>query len=452
MRILSAKYLLPISSGIIQDGAVAFRDDEIVEVGLKDRLTKKFPTAVSEDFGKAVIMPGLVNCHSHLEITAMRGFLDSFDDDFSSWLVKLTKTRADILTDEDIKISALFGALEGVKAGVTCFGDIGRFGLAGLEALRKSGLRGVLFQETDFLPDNLNAEEGFQTLREKFLALCEFKTPLVEIGISPHAPYTVSEKLFEKIVRYAIEENIKITIHASESKEELSLMRDGKGFFADIYRDQNVKWESPNCSSIEYFSRIGVLNSKPLLAHCVTASKKEIELLKESDSRIAHCPKSNAKFGHGIAPFESFLDHDIKVGVGSDSVASNNSCDIFEEIRFAALIARTREESKRFIHAKEAIETATLGGAKALGLEDRIGTLEKGKQADMIVVSLDEAAQTPVHDAYATLLFSSNAHNVVRTIVAGEDIFKDGKATNIDETQTSFRMSEIAEKMKKNYH
>ena len=201
-------------------------------------------------------------------------------------------------------------------------------------------------------------------------------------------------------------------------------MKDGGGFFADIYKNQGVKWESPRCSSIEYFSKIGVLDAKPLLAHCVTASEQEIELLKESDSRIAHCPKSNAKFGHGIAPFESFLDHDIKVGIGSDSVASNNSCDMLEEIRFATLIARTLDESKRMIHAKEAIETATLGGAKALGLDDKIGTLEQGKQADLIVVSLDDVAQNPVYDPYTTLLFSTNSHHIIRTIVAGEDIYK----------------------------
>ena len=196
MRILSAKYLLPISAEIIEDGAIALQGSEILAVDSQDELKKKFPEAKAEAFGNAVIMPGLVNCHSHLEITAMRGFLDAFDDDFSSWLLKLTKTRAEILTDEDIKISALFGALEGVKAGVTCFGDIGRLGVAGLEALKHAGLRGVVFQETDFAPDNSNAKESFQTLQEKFLELREAKTPLVEVGLSPHAPYTVSEKLF----------------------------------------------------------------------------------------------------------------------------------------------------------------------------------------------------------------------------------------------------------------
>ena len=446
MKILSANYVLPISAEPISGGAVAFEKDKIVAVGKRAEVVEKFPAAAEENLGEAVILPGFVNVHSHLEITAMRGFLDHFDADFYSWLITLTKTRAEKLSDADVKTSAIFGALEGVRAGVTCFGDIGRFGRAGFEALKINGLRGVLFQETDFSPANETAAEDFVNLREKFLELKEQETELVKIGLSPHAPYTVSRGLFERITDFAISENIKLTIHAAESDEEQNLMNSGAGFFADIYRKFGFEWNAPRCSSVEYLDKIGVLQAKPLLAHCVKVSPDDIEIIAQSDSRIAHCPKSNAKFGHGIAPFEKFLDAEIKIGLGSDSMASNNTCDILEEASFATLLARTTEK-QRFLSAKEAIETATFGGAKALGLENEIGTLSAGKQADLIVVSLESIAQMPVHDVYSALLFASNARDVCLTIVAGEEIYRNGEAQKVDEKQLKAKMRELARKM-----
>ncbi|MGI8670209.1 MAG: amidohydrolase family protein [Aridibacter sp.] len=447
MKILSAEYILPIADSPIKNGAVAIENDKIIAVGEKAEITEKFPEAIHEDFGNSAIMPGFINCHSHLELTAMRGFLDRFDDDFYSWLMKLTKTRTENLSIEDIKISAMFGALEGVKAGITCFGDIGRLGIAGFKALKENGLRGILFQETEFSPDDKTAEIDFEKLKEKFLALKDDETNLVKIGISPHAPYTVSRKLFEKITDYALRENIKITIHAAESEQEKNLMQNGEGFFAKLYREQEINWESPKCSTIEYLNNIGVLQAKPLLAHCVKVSENDIKLIAESQSKIAHCPKSNAKFGHGIAPLEKFLDANIVIGFGSDSMASNNICDILEEARFAALIARTRENKKRFIHAEEIIKTATIGGAKALNSDKEIGTLEAGKQADLIVISLEAVAQKPVHDIYTTLLFASGGKDVRLTMVAGEEIYRDGDSTKVDEKELAAKMKEIANKM-----
>ena len=173
----------------------------------------------------------------------------------------------------------------------------------------------------------------------------------------------------------------------------------------------------------------------------------DIELIAETDSSIAHCPKSNAKFGHGIAPLEKFLDGKIRVGFGSDSVASNNTCDILEEARFATLYARNAMNRNRFLNAKEIIEAATLGGARALGLESEIGTLEIGKQADIIVISLDDIAQQPVHDVYSALLFASNARDVRMTMVAGEEIYRDGRTLKIDEVEVKSKLREVAGKM-----
>ena len=449
MKILSADYLLPISSEPIENGAIAIDETKIVAVGTTEKLAEKFPDARHENFGEAVIMPGFVNCHSHLEITAMRGFLDDVEADFYSWLIKLTKTRGEKLTEKDVETAALAGALEGARAGVTCFGDIGRFGKAGFEALKTIGLRGVLFQETEFSPKNEDAENDFAKLIDKILDLQERETELVKVGLSPHAPYTVSRKLFERITDYSIEKNIKITIHASESNEEKDFMETGAGFFAGIYEKLNLEWNAPHVSSVEYLADIGVLRAKPLLAHCVKVSDKDIELIQASDSRVAHCPKSNAKFGHGTAPLEKFLERKIRVGFGSDSVASNNICDITEEARFATLFARNVENRKRFLTAKEIIEMTTLGGASALGLEREIGTLEAGKQADVIVISLSNIAQIPIHDVYSALLFTSNARDVKITMVAGEEICRDGLAKRIDEAEIKAEMKAVAEKMRR---
>lgn len=447
MKILSADWLLPISAEPIEHGAVVVSDTQIAAVGKTKYLIENFPEAAVENFGEAAILPGLINCHSHLEITAMRGFLDDVEEDFYAWLMKLTRTRGEKLTENDIETAAAFGALEGVRAGVTCFADIGRFGKAGFQALKTNGLRGILFQETEFSPKNDEAENDFAKLKDKFLELKATETALVKVGLSPHAPYTVSRKLFERIADYAITENVKISVHAAESDQERDFFETGAGFFADLYKNLNLEWRAPRTSPVEYLKDIGVLRAKPLLAHCVKVSRRDIELIAETDSSIAHCPKSNAKLGHGIAPLEKFLARNIRVGFGSDSVAGNNTCDIFEEARFATLLARG-ENRKRFLTAREMIETATLGAARAMNLNHEIGSLETGKQADLIVVSLDHAAQMPMHDVYSTLLFATSARDVKMTMVAGAEIYRDGQAKLIDEMELKAKMKEIAVKMR----
>jgi len=422
MKILAADYVLPVSSDPISNGAVAIDASTIAAVGSRDSLTREFPEAPVSDFGAAAILPGFVNCHSHLEITAMRGALDSVEHDFRSWLLKLNEIRSG-LSSEEIERCAVIGAIEGARAGVTCFGDIGRLGEFGLRALKHAGLRGVVFQETEFSPENSTADADFEKLRLKFELLQAQGTELVEVGLSPHSPYTVSRRLFELIASYAIAEDIKITIHAAESEDEDALLLRGEGFFTGFYSRMNLNWEVPGCSPIEFLSKTGVLGARPLLAHCVTASDSDLEIVRASGSSIAHCPKSNAKFGHGYAPFEKFLDLSITVGLGSDSVASNNVCDLLEESRFAVLVSRNRQDRKRFISSREVLAAATLGGAKALGLDHKIGTLEAGKEADIAVVSLDSPAQSPVNNVETALVFSSNARDVVMTMVAGKAVY-----------------------------
>src|SRR5215204_2986704 len=196
IKILTADHILPISSEPITDGAVVFENGEILDVGPAAEVQAKYPSSEIENFGKAAILPGFVNCHSHLELTAMRGALDDVEHDFRAWLLRINALRAG-MTDEDIANAAISGAREGAAAGVTCFGDIGRFGHAGVAALKEVGLRGIVFQETEFSPDNSTADDDFKALGAKFEKLKEEETSLVKVGLSPHSPYTVGSRLFE---------------------------------------------------------------------------------------------------------------------------------------------------------------------------------------------------------------------------------------------------------------
>lgn len=434
MKILCARHVLPISSPPIDNGAVAIDGEEIFDVGTAGDLVSKYPDAEIEDFGNAAILPGFVNCHSHLELTFLRNRLDDVEHDFRSWLLKLNSLRAE-KSHEEIVASAVEGAKEGAAAGVTCFGDIGRMGHAGIAALKEVGLRGIVYQETEFSPDNRTAEDDFLALATKYEKLREEETDLVKVGLSPHSPYTVGSRLFELIAQYSIINRVPLSIHAAESADEISLLTRGEGFFTDVYEKFGFEWRSPHCTPIEYLERLGVLSTQPLLAHCVRVSDGDIDRIARYGAKIAHCPISNAKFGHGFAPFEKFLNAGISVGFGSDSVASNNVCDMIEESRFATLAARNRTEcgstncgsphevrasNPHTLTAKQALETATLGGAKALGLDHLIGSLEPGKQADIVVLSSDRYPVENSKDIYATIVFSLDSRDIKKTIVAGK--------------------------------
>jgi cytosine/adenosine deaminase-related metal-dependent hydrolase len=430
MRILSADWVLPVTSPPVRDGIVVITDDKITAVGHRAEI--EIPSdATVEEFGAAAIMPGFVNCHAHLELTIMRGMLDNVEHDFLPWLLTLNDIRKG-LSDDDIALSALLGAAEAARAGVTCFGDVGRSGAGALKALKTIGLRGVVFQETDYSPDDAKADEYFETLKEKFFALRKDETALIEIGLSPHAPYTVCAGLFKKIAAYAKSENIKTTVHTAESGIEEDFMLRGAGVLAELQRRSGVDRPAPEVSTIRYLADLGVLETRPLLVHCVNVDDADIELIAQSGSAVAHCPKSNAKFGHGIAPLKNLLGNNVKVGIGSDSVASNNTCDLIEEARFASLMSRAREKDG-FIDSHKILEIMTMGGARALGLEGRTGSLAAGKQADLAIVSLENIAQAPVNDITAAILFASNARDVIATVVAGKDIYRDGRITTVSE-------------------
>lgn len=431
---------------MIEDGAVAVEDTRITGVGGRSALRSRYPEARVREFGTSAILPGLVNAHSHLELTAMRGFLEDVEGDFSSWLKKLTTARMERMTPDDLYVSAVWGAVEAARAGVTCLGDASDAASAALRALRDVGLRGTVYQE-GFGPDPLLAHEHFEKLREKIFKLREYESPLARLGVSPHSPYTVSAPQLELIADFALAQDLPLMMHAAESLAEEEFMREGRGPFAEGLARRGIEWRPPGVSTIQYLKTLGVLRTRPLLAHCIRVDEADIETIKEADASIAHCPKSNAKFGHGHAPFASFVERGLKTGLGSDSVASNNTCDLLEEARFAALMSRASDSqsgSKRMTEATDVLFAATLGGARALGLDDRTGAIAEGLQADLVVIGLDGAHQIPVYDPSHALVFASSGRDVRLTVAAGREVFSDGRITTVDEDYLRARMKEIA--------
>ncbi len=441
-----ARWVLPISSERIEDGAVAVEGTRIMGVGGRSALRSRFPEAHVREFGTAAILPGLVNAHSHLELTAMRGYLDDVESDFSGWLRKLTTARMQRMSPDDLYISATWGAVEAARAGVTCLGDASDGASAALRALSDVGLRGTVYQE-GFGPDPLLAREHFEKLREKIFKLREYESPIVRLGVSPHSPYTVSAPQLELIGDFALAERLPLMMHAAESLAEDQLVREGRGPFAVGLARRGIEWRAPGVSTIQYLKALGVLRTRPLLAHCIRVDEADIETIKEAEASVAHCPKSNAKFGHGHAPFASFVERGLNVGLGSDSVASNNNCDLLEEARFAALMSRASDSqsgSKRMMGAGDVLFAATLGGARALGLDDQTGAIVEGLQADLVVIGLDGAHQLPIYDPAHALVFASSGRDVRLTVAAGREVFTEGHVNTVDEDYLRGRMKEIA--------
>ena len=430
--IYSARWVLPISAPPIENGAVAVAGQRIAGVGRHAEIVEQFPEFQVKSFGQAIILPGLVNTHTHLELTALRGYLENEETDFFAWLRKLTVARLERMTPDDIRVSATWGACEAVRAGITCVGDASDSAMMSMLALRDVGLRGVVFQES-FGPDARLAGENFEKLKNKLHELRGVESDLVRVGVSPHSPYTVCRPQLEMIAALAQSEALPLMMHVAESEAEDLFLREGCGPFAEGLAKRSIEWTAPGVSTIQYLQQIGLLDTRPLLAHCIRVDDADIETLRSTGAKVAHCPKSNAKLGHGHAPFAKFVEAGMAVGLGSDSVASNNTCDILEEARFATLLSRA---ARARISGEDALRVATFGGE-----------LKEGAQADLAVVSLTGVHQVPSYDPVATLIFASSGRDVILTVVAGSEVYRNGRVSNVDEDRLRARMLEISHRL-----
>jgi 5-methylthioadenosine/S-adenosylhomocysteine deaminase len=379
MLYIRSRSVHPITAPPIADGAVLVDErGKIAAVG--PAATVPAPDGARRlEFPEGALVPGLVNCHTHLELTHLAG--KNRETAFASW-IRTIRALKDNTTPEEFLHSAEQGVRDAWAAGVTCVADTGSTG-APLEALARLGGRGIYYQEV-FGPDPAKCGSSLAELTGVVAHLSPLTSHLVRLGVSPHAPYTVSESLYRATTKFARHEQLPVAVHLAESREETELVRDGTGPFAEALRARGIAVPAHDCSPVEYLLQLGVLASGNCLAiHCVQVDERDIAILRDSGGAVAHCPRSNRAHGHGTAPLAAFRRTGVRVGLGTDSVVSVGDADLRAEARAASL------------DGEDALRMVTLEGARALGLESEIGSLEVGKDADLAVFSSPNLLQPP---------------------------------------------------------
>jgi len=414
MTIYEADWICPISSSPIRNGRLAVDNGKIIPLPRGEGVRAE--SAPREGLNPATILfpgcaiiPGFVNAHSHLELTILRGFLE--DLSFTDWIPKLTRTKYQHLTRNELLASASLGCVEMIRAGVTCLGEVMDVGTA-WQAMRQFGLQGIAFQEV-FGPAESQADEAIADLQKKIDAYRPAQTDTLRVGVSPHAPYTVSPKLFQAVNRFAEQESLRMTTHIAESEDEGMFVRRSAGVFAKRWAERGIG--------------LGLLRPEMLLVHAIDLEDTDFDLLRSKQPALVHCPKSNAKLAHGVARIPEIRDTGITIGLGTDSVASNNVVDMFEEMRAAIFQQRARTKQFDAIDAQSALRMATLGGAECLGLSRLLGSLDPGKRADFVVVDLTDPAVQPVYDPITAMVYSASRHNVRATFIGGREMSVDSK-------------------------
>jgi cytosine/adenosine deaminase-related metal-dependent hydrolase len=295
-----------------------------------------------------------------------------------------------------------------------------------IQAMRELGVRGIMYQEV-FGPAAAQHDASMAGLEAAIERLQPWTNDLVALGVSPHAPYTVHDDLMIDASAFAVRRGLPVAIHLAESKAEIEFLREGEGPFAAALRARGIDVVRRSHSPVHWLVELGVVVAHPLLIHCVQVDATDIDFIAESGCPVAHCPASNAKLGHGIAPILEMLGKDVVVGLGSDSMASNNMMDLLAEARQAALMQNVSAGRPDALGAREALELATIGGARALGLGLRVGSLEAGKDADLAAFPLDVARGTPTFEPETALVYGLAGTTARLVCVAGRELVRDGR-------------------------
>ncbi|HXI34445.1 MAG TPA: amidohydrolase family protein [Gemmatimonadales bacterium] len=359
----------PVTAPPLDDGAVLVGDDgRIAAVGPNASVPSPPATELLE-YRDAVLVPGLVNCHTHLELTHLAG--QNREDDFTRWIRRVRELKQET-KPEQFLAAATQGVRDFWARGVTCVADTGDSG-APLHVLAELGGRGIYYQEV-FGPDPAQVEESMAGLRVAVHALRPLATSQLRLGVSPHAPYTVSAPLYRAVAQYARSEHLPVAVHLAESRAESDLVRDGAGPFADALARRGITFDAQHVSPVEYLHRLGVLD-RALCIHCVQIDTMDIELLKADKAAVAHCPLSNRAHHHGTAPLAELRRAGVPTGLGTDSVVSVGELDLWAEAQAAGL------------SEQDALHMLTIEGARALGWETEIGSLEVGKAGDLAILT-----------------------------------------------------------------
>jgi 5-methylthioadenosine/S-adenosylhomocysteine deaminase len=366
-----ARIVRPVRAPDIENGTVVVDGARITYVGPR----RAAPDGPDIDLGEVVLAPGLVNAHTHLDLTVLRGRFDGLP--FFEWIRALTAARAALVPDELLE-SARAGIREGILAGVTTYADTAPND-APFEAMRAMGVRGIAYREV-FGPDPAQCDRSMDALRAAIAEMRPRETALVHAGVSPHAPYSVSDELFEAVARFAEDERLPLATHVAESADEALYVARGDGPFAGFLRSRGIAVTARARTPVDLLASRGVLGANTLLIHCVRCDDRDIATIAQHESGVATCPASNRYFGHGSAPVAAMRGAGVRLGAGSDSMASNDRMDILQEAR--AALARGENDA-------DVWELSTLGGARALRLDRVTGSLEAGKQADLAAFTLD---------------------------------------------------------------
>ncbi len=400
---------------VIENGTIAIKDGEIMAIGTPGIMNRNFRgRTVINAAGKAVI-PGLINTHTHVPMSLFRGISD--DLDLNDWLTKyIFPAEAKNVDEQFVRVGTRLGLAEMIRGGTTTYCDMYYFEDAIADETKKAGVRGVLGETIiDFpVPDNKTpaAAMGYA---ERFVKKWQ-NDPLITPALAPHAPYTVATENLQAIRKLADRLKAPVVMHIAETKKEVDDIKAQKG-------------RTP----VEYLDSIDFFNGPTIAAHTVFLTDRELEIMKDRGVGSAHCPQSNMKLASGVARVPEMLAKGIAVGLGTDSAASNNDLNMWEEMDTAAKLHKVFTGDPKTVNAEQAFEMATIGGARVLQLDAATGSLETGKAADIALVDLNGMHQTPHFNIYSALVYSTKAADVRTVIIGGRVVMQDRRLLTLNE-------------------
>jgi 5-methylthioadenosine/S-adenosylhomocysteine deaminase len=414
--IINARWLVPVEppGSVVEHHAVVVRNGRIVALTPSDNAGKLYAARATVDLPFHVLVPGLINLHTHAAMTLMRGLAD--DLPLMEWLNQhIWPAEGRHVSPEFVYDGTLLACAEMLRGGVTCFNDMYFYPDQAARAALDAGMRAAIGMICIEFPTSY-ATDAQDYLRKGLAARDHYRgEPLLSFCLAPHAPYTVSDRSFEQILTYAGELEVPIHMHLHETQDEIreSLSRFG-------------------VRPVERLQRLGLLGPALIAVHAVHLSEEEIDLLAALGASAAHCPSSNLKLASGMAPVARFVERGLNTGLGTDGAASNNRLDLFEEMRIAALLAKATSGRANSLPAVAALHMATLGAARALALDKDIGTIAPGKLADLCAVNLDATGLSPVYHPLSHLVYAAGREDVSHVWVAGNLVVDQGRLTGLD--------------------
>lgn len=410
--------------GVVENGFIAIENGVITCVGREAEAPAVSAEKTIDGHGK-VAVPGLVNCHTHVPMTVFRGVAE--DQELGSWLGETIWPLEAKLKPRDVYNGALLGCVEMIKSGTTCFADMYFHEDMVAKAVERAGLRAVLapgiIEAGDVERGEKMLKEGVEFAR-KFDGFADGR---VRVRLGPHAVYTCSPNLLTKVRDKASELDIGVHIHLAESKEMVKLVKEKYGL-----------------TEVELLESLGFLKSDVLAAHCIYLSEDEMRLMAKRDVKVSYNPVVNMKIALGVPRIRDLMGFGVTVGIGTDGPASNNDLDMFDDMRVAALLQKVFYMDSTVLPARRVLGMATIGGARVLGLEGSVGSLEVGKKADIVLVDFGKAHLTPVHDFYANMVYSARGSDVDTVIVDGRVLMEGGVVMTLDEEEVRLRAGECA--------